>query len=256
MGIWHSRASLRLLVSRDINQKYRKLRLGYLWVILEPLGLSVTMWFVFQVLLGGREMGEQPYYLFLTVAILPWWWFTSGISASTRAFVGYSRILPASVLPTEFSVARVLLSRTVDFVGALPLVVFAMLVTWTFPGPEIVFFPIAFVLQFAFMYGLSLFVASVSAVVPDFARIVRILLRAAFYLTPVLYSLSNIPPGARPLAAINPLVGLLSMYRLGWWPSENEALITYGVSFGVGVAVIIIGIITFKRLEHRILKEA
>jgi ABC-2 type transport system permease protein len=256
VGIWRTRHSLRLLVSRDVNQKYRKLRLGYLWVILEPLGLSATMWFVFQVLLGGRKMGDQPYYLFLTVAILPWWWFTSGISASTRSFIGYSRILPVSILPTEFSVARVLLSSTVDFIGALPLVLFAMLITWTFPGPEILLYPVAFILQFVLMYGLSLFVASVSAIVPDFARIVRILLRAAFYLTPVLYSLSNIPKGARPFAAVNPLVGILSTYRMGWWPKEHEALTTYAVSFAVGVTVVLIGMLTFKRLEHRILKES
>ena len=91
VGIWRSRQALFLLVRRDLSQKYRKFKLGYLWAILEPLGMSVTMWFVFEILLGGRDMGQQPYYLFLTVAILPWWWFTSGISASTRSLVGFSR---------------------------------------------------------------------------------------------------------------------------------------------------------------------
>ena len=81
---WRYWSALRLLVNRDLHQKYRELRLGYLWAILEPFGLSLTMWFVFQILLGGRKFGLQPYYLFLTVAILPWWWFVNGISASTR----------------------------------------------------------------------------------------------------------------------------------------------------------------------------
>lgn len=245
-----------LLVRRDLSQKYRKLRLGYLWAILEPLGMSVTMWFVFEILLGGRKLGQQPYYLFLTVAILPWWWFTSGIASSTRAFIGFSRTLPVSVLPTQFSVVRVLITRTFDFIFSLPLIVFAMLVTWTFPGINIGFFLIAFLIQLVLMYGLSLLVASVSALVPDFARIVRIVLRAAFYLSPVLYSIALLPEGARSAASFNPLAGILTLYRVGWWPEEHVSMAGYAISLGVAAACLIAGVITFVRLERRILKEA
>jgi ABC-2 type transport system permease protein len=254
--LWQYRSALRLLVNRDLHVKYRTLRLGYLWAILEPLGLSVVMWFVFEVLLGGRKFGLHPYYLFLTVAILPWWWFVNGISACTRVYLGATRTLTVSQLPTQFNVARVLLARTADFMLSLPLVVAAMLITWTFPGPTIIFYPVAVVIQFAFMYGLALLVASVSAIIPDIARIIRIFLRAAFYLTPVLYSLSNIPEGARGLAHVNPLVGILGLYRVGWWPNEHEGATAYLTSFAVIAVVIVIGWITFRKIEHRILKEA
>ena len=256
VSIWRSRQALFLLVRRDLSQKYRKFRLGYLWAILEPLGMSVTMWFVFEILLGGRKMGQQPYYLFLTVAILPWWWFTSGISSSTRALIGFSRTLPVSVLPTQFSVVRVLITRTFDFLFSLPLILFAMVITWTFPGINIGFFLVAFLIQLVLMYGLSMLVASVSVLVPDFARIVRIVLRAAFYLSPVLYSLALVPENARSAAALNPLAGILTLYRVGWWPDEHVPMIGYGISFGVAALCLIAGIVTFRRLEHRILKEA
>lgn len=254
--MWGHRAALRLLVSRELHQKYRNYRLGYLWAILEPLGMSVTMWFVFQVLLGGRRMGEQPYFLFLTVAILPWWWFTNSISASTKVFQGNTRPLVASLLPTEFLVVRVLLTRMADFLLSLPLIVAAVLITRAFPGPLIVLFPVAIAVQFVLMYGLALFVASISAVIPDFARVVRIVLRAAFYLTPVLYAVSNIPKGARAIAPFNPLVGILSLYRMGWWGNEHEGLRAYAISFAIIVVILIVGIVVFKRLEGRILKEA
>ena len=75
-----------MLVLRDLQKQYTKFRLGYLWTLLEPLGMSLVLWFVFSVLLGARALGQQPYVLFLSLAILPWWWFTKGISASTRVF--------------------------------------------------------------------------------------------------------------------------------------------------------------------------
>ena len=77
-----------MLVVRDLHKKYTRFRLGYFWTLLEPLGMAMVLWFVFWVLLGARALGLQPYLLFLSVAILPWWWFTKGIQASTRTFRG------------------------------------------------------------------------------------------------------------------------------------------------------------------------
>lgn len=253
---WRYRSALRTLVSRDLHHKYRKFRIGYLWAILEPLGMSVTMWFVFEVLLGGRRIGAQPYFLFLTVAILPWWWFTSGIAASTRVFLGPNRVMKVSQLPTNFPVARIMVAKLADFALSLPLVVAAMVITWTFPGPLIIFFFLAIAVQFVLMYGLALLVASVAAVIPDFARIVRIALRAGFYLTPVLYSLSNIPSGALLVSHANPLVGILGLYRVGWWPEEHATMSGTLISAAIIVILVGAGLLCFRLLEPRILKEA
>jgi len=255
-NVWKNRQVLRMLVLRDLQGKYRNFRLGYLWSILEPLGMTFVLWFVFSILLGGRKLGEQPYFLFLSVAILPWWWFTKGIAASTRVFRGNMSPLTISLLPTEISVVRVLLVSMADFALSLPIILIAMIVTWTFPGPLILLFPVAIVIQVILMYGIGLFVASVSALVPDFARIVRIVLRAMFYLTPVLYSIANIPEGARGIAVFNPLVSILGLYRIGFWPTETEGAAAFAVGLTVTAVLTIAGVITFRRLEPRILKEA
>ncbi len=255
-NVWRNRRVLRMLVARDLQRKYRNFRLGYLWSVLEPLGMTTVLWLVFSVLLGGRRMGEQPYYLFLSVAILPWWWFTKGISASTKVFRGNTSPLTISVLPTELAVIRVVLVSMADFALSLPIIVIAMLVTWTFPSPWIVLFPMAIVVQVILMYGLALFVASVSALVPDFSRIVRIVMRAMFYLTPVLYAISNIPKGAQTIALFNPLVGILGLYRVGFWPSETETPEQFVIGLVVVLVFVAVGVVTFRRLEPRILKEA
>ena len=164
--------------------------------------------------------------------------------------------LTISLLPTEISVVRVILVSMADFALSLPIIVIAMVVTWTFPGPLLVLFPVAIALQVILMYGVGLFVASVSALVPDFARIVRIVMRAMFYLTPVLYAIANIPAGARGIALFNPLVSILGLYRIGFWPTETEGAMQFAVGLTVTVAFAVIGIVTFRRLESRILKEA
>jgi ABC-2 type transport system permease protein len=244
-----------MLVQRDLQQLYTKYRLGYLWTIIEPLGMSLVLWFVFSALLGPRKLGLQPYLLFLTIAILPWWWFTRGIASSARAFQKNRRQLRVSMLPTELWVLRILISTMMEFILSLPVIGVAMLVTRTYPGPLILLYPVAIVVQFLLMYGLALLIASWVVVVPDMGRIVRIVMRALFYLTPVLYSISNIPQHIRAYAALNPLVAPIGLYRIGFWPEEHEALGAFGVSLGFCLVILIAGILVFRRLEPRILKE-
>ncbi len=243
-----------MLVLRDLQKQYTKFRLGYLWTLLEPLGMSIVLWLVFSVLLS-RHLGEQPYALFITVAILPWWWFTKGISQATRAFKKNTNSLAISLLPTELWVLRVVLVSMAEFLLSLPIILLAMAFTRYLPGPLIVFYPVAIILQFLLMYGIGLLVASGVAVIPDLARIVRIVMRALFYLSPVLYSVSKIPPHIQGFASLNPMVGILGLYRIGFWPNEIESVMNYVISFVVAVALIGIGLLVFRRLEPRILKE-
>ena len=247
---------LRMLVLRDLQKQYTKFRLGYLWTLLEPLGMALVMWFVFTQLLGGRKLGLQPYFLFLAVAILPWWWFSKGISGAAKTFTRNPALLRLSLLPTKLWVIRVVTVSMVEFLLSLPVVLIAMAVTHTLPGPLIALYPVGVLLQFLLMYGLAMLIAAGAAVIPDLARIVRIVLRATFYLSPVLYSVANIPPSAQVVASFNPLVGILGLYRIGFWPNEIESLPHYGISIGVSLAILIAGTMVFHRLEGRILKEA
>ena len=247
---------LRMLVLRDLQRQYTKFRLGYLWSLLEPLGMSLVLWLVFSVLLGDRALGLQPYLLFLSVAILPWWWFSKSVNSSTKIFHRMRGEIAFSTLPVQIWVLRTVISSMVEFIFSLPVIVLAMLLTGFYPGPWILLFPVAILLQFLLLYGIGLLVASLSVVIPDVARMVKIILRATFYLSPILYSITNIPASVQTIAALNPLVGILGLYRVGWWPDEHASPWALAISLSVAALFLIAGLITFKVLKPRILKEA
>jgi ABC-2 type transport system permease protein len=92
--------------------------------------------------------------------------------------------------------------------------------------------------------------------IPDLARVVKIVLRAMFYLSPILYSISNIPEQMQTVAAINPLVGILGLYRIGWWPQEQTSTTALVISLSVAATLFIAGILTFRGLKTRLFKEA
>jgi len=245
-----------MMVLRELQRKYSGFRLGYIWTLLEPLGMTFVLWLVFSLVLGKHRLGTDPYFLFIAVAILPWWWFTHGVASSARVFSRGAPWLRTSLLPSNLWVMRAVLVSMVEFIFSLPVVVIAMIVTLKLPSPLIVLYPIAIIFQLWFMYGLGLLVSAAAAVIRDLERIIRIGLRTMFYLSPVLYSIGNIPPHVRPLAALNPLVAIFALYRIGFWPDETESGWLFVLALSVCVTIVVAGTLTFKRLEPRILKEA
>lgn len=247
---------LRTLVSRDLQRQYSGLRLTYLWTFLEPAAMIAVFYFVFFLLLGrDRPLGLQPYLLFLTTAILPWWWFSRSVSACTKVFKRSSTLLTSSILPRQIWILRTVLVGLVEFILQLPLLVIACLITRTAPTAFIAVFPLAIVLQFILIYSVGLLVSAWSSVFPDLARLTRVFMRVIFYFSPIIYSVNNIPEAIRPIAALNPLVAIFEVYRVGFWPQEFDSWSRLAVGISIILILLIAGTITFNRLEGRVLKS-
>ncbi|MEU7864950.1 ABC transporter permease, partial [Nonomuraea sp. NPDC049141] len=105
-ALWSHRTSLRILVRRDLAVKYQQSVLGYLWSLIEPLGLGAIYWFVFGVLYSrdtNRHLGDaaDSYPLFLLTGIFAWMWTSSALSEATNALTGQARLITTMNLPRQ-----------------------------------------------------------------------------------------------------------------------------------------------------------
>lgn len=251
-----SRGVLRLLVARDLKVRYADSFLGYLWTILDPLALALVYWFVFGVIFQARgSIGAQPYILFLIVGLLPWNWAFGSITDATKALTAEAKIVRSSSLPRELWVMRVVASKWVEFVLALPVVVLFMAIFRVGLSWYALAIPLAMLIQAVFLLGVALILAPATVLVNDLQRVVRIWLRVYFYLTPVIYGITNVPAAVRPFFSLNPLTGVLELYRAALFPSEFGGWGQVGIAAGMSLLVLVIGIVVFRRLERPVLKE-
>jgi ABC-2 type transport system permease protein len=89
-------------------------------------------------------------------------------------------------------------------------------------------------------------------------RLVRVLLRVGFYLTPVLYSLNAVHSrfgDYTALAKLNPIAGSMSLFRAGLWSSDLFAWYFYAAQVVITLLTLALGFWVFKRLEGTVLKE-
>ncbi|MGV1034767.1 MAG: ABC transporter permease [Microbacteriaceae bacterium] len=245
--------SLWLLTTRDLKVRYSTSTLGYLWSILDPLAMSAIYWFVFTQVFQ-RPAGTEPYVVFLLTAMLPWVWFSNSMSDATKAFLQDEKLVRSIRIPRTIWVNRVVLSKAVEFGLSMPVLAFFAVVSGATVNINLIWFPVAAVLQAALSVGLAMFIGPLVVMFRDLERAVKLVLRFMFYATPVIYGVSNLPAGLQPLAAFNPLTGIIGLYRVGFFPNEFSWY-ALAVSVVMTAIILIAGLLFFRRMEPAVLKE-
>jgi len=242
--------------------RYSTSALGYLWSVLDPLVMSAIYWFVFTQVFK-RDVGEDPYIIFLISGLLPWVWFNSSVSDFTKAFKRDSRLVRSTAIPRSIWVNRIVLSKGVEFLLSMPvLAIFVVvnLLVETDPsktaqiGWGILWLPVAVALQVVLLVGLGLLVAPLCALYADLERTTGLILRALFYATPIIYSVSDLPAPFDVIGAFNPLAGIFTLYRMAFFPDQWHTL-TVVISAVMTLLILVLGIWVFRSLERPVLKE-
>ncbi len=233
--------------------RYATSALGYVWSVLDPLVMSGIYWFVFTQVFG-RGVGEEPYIVFLITALLPWVWFNSAVGDFTRAFSKDARLVRSTAIPRSIWVNRIVLSKGIEFLLSLPVLVVFVVFTGATVGWGLLLFPLGVLLQAVLLVGVGLIVAPLCMLWGDLERTTRLVLRALFYATPIIYGVGDLPAGFQWLAALNPLAGIFTLYRVGFFPDQwaPMSLLTAAV---MPLLILLLGMWTFRRLERLVLKE-
>ncbi|AZC13474.1 ABC transporter permease [Microbacterium sp. ABRD28] len=245
--------SLWLLSARDLRVRYATSALGYLWSVLDPLVMAGIYWFVFTQVFG-RGVGEEPYIVFLITALLPWVWFNAAVTDFTKAFNKDARLVRSTSIPRSIWVTRIILSKGIEFLFSLPVLALFAIVGGATLDWGILWFPVAVILQTVLLLGLGLIVAPLCTLWGDLERTTRLILRALFYASPIIYGVSDLPAPFHEIAAFNPLAGIFTLYRVGFFPEQWDTL---SVVVGALMSFVFlgVGVLVFRRLERPVLKE-
>ena len=242
-----------LLSARDLRVRYSTSALGYLWSVLDPLLMSLIYWFIFTQVFS-RGVGAEPYIVFLLSALLPWVWFNSSVGEFTRAFLKDARLVRSTSIPRSIWVNRIVLSKGIEFLLSLPILAIFAIVAGATVGWGLLWFPVAIILQTMLTIGLGLIIAPLVVLYRDLERATKLVLRLMFYASPVIYGISDLPGGFQQVAAFNPLAGIFSLYRVGFFPEQFDAFAVI-VSAGMSIVILVVGIAVFRSLERTVLKE-
>jgi ABC-2 type transport system permease protein len=255
------RHSLWLLTKRDLQVRYTTSALGYLWSILDPLLMSLIYYFVFVILFGRGAPIDQPYIVFLLCALLPWTWFNGATNDMAKAFLRESKLIRSTSIPRSIWVMRIVLSKGIEFLISLPVLIVFVIITEFTKTPahlrfDVVYLPIAIVIEAILITGVGLILAPIVVFYRDLERAIKLALRLLFYATPIVYGIEKFDthPGIKRVLEFNPLSGPMGIYRaaffkgtLSWTAIEISAV--------ESIIILVIGIFAFRHNIRTVLKE-
>lgn len=248
------RHSLWLLTVRDLRVRYSTSILGYFWSILDPLVMAGIYWFVFTQVFE-RSVGLHPYIVFLLAALLPWMWFNGAVGDCTRAFLREARLIRSTKIPRTIWINRLVLSKGIEFLASIPVLAAFAIVAGASVHWQVVFFPLAILIQAVLLIGIGLIVAPLVVFFRDLERAIKLVLRFLFYASPIIYGLSDLRElGLERVAAFNPLAGIFSLYRAAFFPEQLDWFAVI-VSAGMSLLILGVGFLVFRRTERSVLKE-
>jgi ABC-2 type transport system permease protein len=249
------RRILQLMVRRDLKVRYAGSSLGYVWTVLDPLLTAAVYWFLFTKIFH-RTAGPQfsPYMLYLVTGQLPWFWFTSAISAGARSLRSEAQMVRSTNVPRELWIIRSILSKGVEYFFGLPVLALFALAYMKEPSWKVVFLPIAWVVEFAILLGLGLILAPLTVLLRDLDRVIPIVLRLLYFCSPVLYSVTRLPKSYQFIYSFNPTVGFLEVSHATFFPEAMRWSYVWHSAIWA-VIFLAIGFFVFTRLERTVLKE-
>ncbi|MCY0386883.1 ABC transporter permease [Robbsia sp. Bb-Pol-6] len=211
LSIWQA------LVLREATTRLALKRGGWFWVLAEPAEQIVYV-MLLHGLLRHLAIPGVNVALFIGVGVLPFFMMRSvalrGIDAITAnmALLTYRQIKPFDLVFAR-AVLEVLLYL---LVGTLLVAICAGLgIDVAISSPLTVL--TGCLLLTGFGFGLALTVIAIAHLLPEIAQIVRMAFGPLYLLSATMYPATLVPPAARALFFLNPLVHGVEMVRSGYF---------------------------------------
>ncbi len=258
-GIWNYRHFVYSSIANENKARFARSKLGWLWMILNPLGQAIVLALVLSKVLSSKFSGidnEYAYAMYLLSGSLAWALFNEITTRSLTLFQDNGNALkkinfPKATLPV-IVVGAALLNHLLLAVCTLAI----FIALGQMIQPVLCWLPVVVLINVAFALGLGLLLGIMNVFIRDIGQAFPMLLQFWFWMTPIVYQSSMLPDTFTQFIRYNPMFYIVSAYQniltYQTQPAYTEDLLWMaGGSLGLlGLAFII-----FRRASSDIVDE-
>jgi lipopolysaccharide transport system permease protein len=249
--MWQYRELFQIMAWRDVVVRYKQTVIGAAWALIRPFLMMVVFTVVFGKLAKLPSDGAAPYALMVFAGMLPWAFFSTGLTDAANSLIGNASLLTKVYFPRLIVPVAAVMAALADF-----LITFALLLVlmgwYRFPpGWQILLLPIFTAITFIASVGIGVWIAALNVKYRDFRYVVPFIVQLGLYVSPVGFSSNIIPEQWRLTYYLNPMVGTIDGFRWCLLGGES-ALYLPGLSLSTAIALLFlwVGIRQFRKMEE------
>ncbi len=223
--------------------------LGFLWTLLQPALLFLALYGLF-TRWTGRNTAD--YAAYLLIGVVQYGFFNSGSTFGLSSLNRRSSLLLNFRIPRELVVLSAVFSVTISYFFELATMLAFLLLLGARPSAAWLWLPGIVLAHVAFVAGLCLWLAVVSARFRDWERIWTVVTTCGFFLTPIFYTLDSVSPGRRRALLLNPMTHIIELSRGCLMRGEAPSPRAFAALAAGCVLLCWSGAAFFKRHEQRL----
>lgn len=250
LAIWRYRNFILSSIGNELRLRFIRSKLGGLWMIVHPLMQVLIFAMILSQVLAAKlpgTGGEYAYALYLMAGILCWTLFSETVGRCLTLFIDNGNLMKKMAFPRiclPFIAAGTTLATNLLLLVAI-FAVFAAL--GHFPDRNALWLPVLMFITLALSMGVGLVLGVLNVFMRDVGQVVPVVLQAMFWLTPIVYSLSILPPSMQDWFRMSPLYPLVTSYQnvlvFGQAPDWHGLARLFIVS----LVLLLISLVVFRR---------
>jgi teichoic acid transport system permease protein len=246
--LWRRRQFAVEMARTTLRAQHFETALGQLWLILNPLLLTLVYFLLVDILRHGH--GGPNFFAHLMAAMFLYHFFSQSMQEGVTSVVGGGKLILNSAFPRALLPISAVLNGFMRFLPCLVVYGVVHVVSGQPVGPTLLWaFPI-FGLVVIFTLGAVMLVSAMQVYFRDIRNFLPYFLRILMYASPVLYYVHEVSVRFKPLLYINPLTSLI-----GSWSAvlnKGEVPSTHFLELGIAwsFAVLLFGALFFISRER------
>ncbi len=246
---------IKYLAQRQVASSYQGSYLGLVWALLSPLLMVAMLTVIFSNVLGIRVRevtGDSSlnFGLYLYCGLIPFLAYSQALNQGVNIIRRNSDLVQGVVFPLEILPLTTVLTSLIQNVFGVVAVSLVLAgleqrFNWT-----IVLLPLVMVVQLVFTLGLAYLMAVAGTYIPDIRETLKAVVRATFFITPILWPTGRVPEQYSFLVDYNPLAALVEAYRdliLGGQLPDAWGMAYFSI---VALVLFVVGFVVFNRAKH------
>ncbi|QTD45039.1 ABC transporter permease [Ottowia testudinis] len=196
---------------REFKTRYAGSVLGLAWAVIQPLATLAIFYVLFGLVLAVRVPGLEAsngYLLHLLAGLAVWLPFTDAIGRGVGCLVAYEDFLRKQPMPAEILPAVAVGGSLLTLIIGYALLLLLCVIQGVGPRATWVWLPLLMLSQIVLTLGLTMLLAMAHFLWRDVGSIVAFALQLWFYLTPIVYPLTQVPDRFHEWFLLNPIACL------------------------------------------------
>jgi len=252
---WTAIRTITALILREMSTRYGRNPGGYIWAVLEPLGVIVILSIGFSLLMRSPSLGNS-FFLFYASAYLVFNLYQT-LSLTVARAITFSR--PLLMYPVVTWVDAILARFILNLLTGL-LVVYILLtgILATIDSRAVLEMGrLAEALALASLLGLGVGTlnCAIGGLFPIYDLIWSIATRPLFLVSGIFYVYEDMPQGVQNIIWYNPLMHITGLMRSGIYPTYHPLYISEIFVLVVSLSTLLMGLILLGRYHRDILNR-